>query len=150
MLARFGCIAGFVAVIAAPAMAENVSVNRVAGLDAPKLSETEQAAPDWYRSFATSKPSTDAMRAWEVEPSRDVSFQWLQGGRWEVNIDMTSRSEASPLPREEVSAGATFRLTPRFSIGGQLSIGADELERNSVWDDDQVETGIRLESAFKF
>ncbi|MEL6245357.1 MAG: hypothetical protein AAFQ85_08415 [Pseudomonadota bacterium] len=45
MLARLGCIAGFVAVIAAPAMAENVSVNRVAGLDAPKLSETEQEKP---------------------------------------------------------------------------------------------------------
>lgn len=131
------------AAVALPAAADELA------MDAPTLAETEDAKPDWYRQFTISNPS-GGLQAWETEPTRDVNFAWVKGERWQVNIDLTSRPDTSPLPREQVSAGATFRLTPRISIGGAVSIGSDELDNNSVWEDEDVETGIRLQSAFKF
>ena len=63
---------------------------------------------------------------------------------------MTSRDERSPLAREEMRAGANFRITPRISVGGEFSIGADELDDTTKWQEQQLEAGIRLRSAFKF
>ena len=67
-----------------------------------------------------------------------------------TNLDKVSRTDLSPLPREEMQAGATFRITPRFSVGGEVSVGADELNDTSTWESREVEAGIRLKSAFKF
>jgi hypothetical protein len=49
-----------------------------------------------------------------------------------------------------MQAGATFKITPRFSVGGEVSVGADDLNAVSTWEDREVETGVRLKSAFKF
>jgi hypothetical protein len=49
-----------------------------------------------------------------------------------------------------MQAGATFRVTPRFSVGGEVSVGAERLNDTSQWEYSQLETGIRLKSAFKF
>ena len=62
----------------------------------------------------------------------------------------SSRTDLSPLPREEMQAGATFKITPRFSVGGEVSVGTDELNDTSTWESREVEAGIRLKSAFKF
>ncbi len=73
--------------------------------------------------------------------------------RWELSVDKFTRLGTSPLPREEVQAGATFKITPRFSVGGEVSIGAEELNElndSARWENQSVEAGIRLKSAFKF
>jgi hypothetical protein len=73
--------------------------------------------------------------------------------RWELSLDKFTRLGVSPLPREEVQAGATFKITPRFSVGGEVSIRADELNElndSARWENQDVEAGIRLKSAFKF
>jgi len=138
-----------IAALAMPALAqEAVDVSPVT-LDAPKVSETELASPEWFNSF-TKLSGGDESPIWQVRPERDVSLAWTKGARWSLNIDLTQRDDESPLPREEMRAGATFRLTPRISVGGELSVGAQELDNSAAWEEQQLETGIRLQSAFKF
>jgi hypothetical protein len=115
--------------------------------------ESEPALPDWYRQFTLAQPDKGEIEtnpAIQSAPDDDLRLEWLSSGRWEFSIDLRSRPEDSPLPREEMSAGATFQITPRLSIGGDLSLGAEELNDTSQWREQALETGIRLRSAFKF
>lgn len=137
------------ATLGVPALAqEDVSAAPIE-LDAPKISETDVAEPDWFNSF-TEFSGVDETAVWQSRPDRDVSLSWTKGTRWALSIDLKSRAEESPLPREEMRAGATFRITPRISVGGEVSVGTTELDDSAVWEEQQLETGIRLQSAFKF
>lgn len=133
------CAAGYAAAQSAPAE-----------MSAPTVSETEEAEPDWYRQFTLSTPS-DETPIWQSRPSKEVKLAWVKGDKWQLSVDLTSRPDDSPFPREEMRAGAEFRITPRISVGGSVSVGANEL--NGAFEqlqDEAVETGIRLRSAFKF
>jgi len=138
-----------VTVLAMPAAAQEDSAAKSVTLEAPQLSDTQAGKVDWYRQFAFSKPA-DARPVWQAEPSDDVSMQFGGNTRWEFSLDKMSRPDDSPLPREEMQAGATFKITPRFSVGGEVSVGADDLNAVSKWEEREVEAGIRLKSAFKF
>ena len=137
------------AMLALPAMADPVVPDDVLTVQAPSLSESKAAEADWYRQFAQPKPA-DAKPVWQPEPTEDFSVQFGGNARWQLNLDMLTRPNSSPLPREQMQAGATFRVTPRFSVGGEVSVGAERLNDTSQWEDSQLETGIRLKSAFKF
>tara|TARA_R110000803_G_scaffold143278_1_gene209351 strand:- start:2935 stop:3387 length:453 start_codon:yes stop_codon:yes gene_type:complete len=137
------------AMLALPAMADPAVADNVLTVQAPSLSESKAAEADWYRQFAQPKPA-DAKPVWQPEPTDDFSVQFGGNARWQLNLDMLTRPNSSPLPREQMQAGATFRVTPRFSVGGEVSVGAERLNDTSQWEDSQLETGIRLKSAFKF
>ena len=137
------------ALLALPAMADPVVPDDVLKVQAPSLSESKAAEADWYRQFAQPKPA-DTKPVWQPEPTDDFSVQFGGNARWQLNLDMLTRPNSSPLPREQMQAGATFRVTPRFSVGGEVSVGAERLNDTSQWEDSQLETGIRLKSAFKF
>ncbi|WP_373007660.1 NtrZ family periplasmic regulatory protein [Hyphomonas sp.] len=137
------------AMLALPAMADPAVADHVMNVQAPSLSESKAAEADWYRQFAQPKPA-DAKPVWQPEPTDDFSVQFGGNARWQLNLDMLTRPNSSPLPREQMQAGATFRVTPRFSVGGEVSVGAERLNDTSQWEDSQLETGIRLKSAFKF
>jgi len=132
-----------------PALAQSAVSDPIASLDAPTISETDAASPEWYRKF-TFSTGADESPIWQPRPESDVSLKWATGKRWSLNIDLRRRDEESPLPREEMSAAASFNITPRFSVGGQVSVGANELDDSTQWQEQQVEAGIRLQSAFKF
>ncbi|MEL6413563.1 MAG: NtrZ family periplasmic regulatory protein [Pseudomonadota bacterium] len=118
-------------------------------MPAPTISETDQAQPDWFQSFAFGDSDFKAP-IWQDRPSQTFNLAWIKGDRWSLSLDLTSRENDSPLPREEMLAEAEFRITPRFSVGGELSIGAEELDDANRWEDQEIEAGIRLRSAFKF
>ncbi|MEM1106833.1 MAG: NtrZ family periplasmic regulatory protein [Pseudomonadota bacterium] len=138
--------------MAAPAAAQEAAFLDPLNIDAPTLAETEAATPDWYHQFTIAAPpdTTGETAALRNLPSQELSFNFNEGSRWQFSIDLTSRPSASALPREEMSAGAMFQVTPRFSVGGDVSVGADELEDRSDWSGEDVETGVRVRSAFKF
>jgi len=142
-------LAVFSATLALPAMADPSVSGDILKVQAPSLSESKAAEADWYRQFAQPKPA-DAKPVWQPEPTDDFSVQFGGNARWQLNLDMLTRPNSSPLPREQMQAGATFRVTPRFSVGGEVSVGAERLNDTSQWEDSQLETGIRLKSAFKF
>lgn len=136
---------GLVSAFALPALGQEA----VPVMPAPSISETEKAQPDWFQQFTLSTDEIEA-QAWQAEPSQSFRLAWVKGDRWSVSVDLTARDERSPLPREEMSAGADFRITSRISVGGELRIGADELDSTTFWQEQQIEAGIRLRSAFKF
>ncbi len=123
-------------------------------LPAPTLAETEQAEPDWYQQFTFSsnlnRAELEAGPLWQTQESQIFNLGWIKGDRWSLSLDLTAREEGSPLPREEMSAEAEFRITPRISVGGELRLGADELDDPGAWQKQQIEAGVRLRSAFKF
>lgn len=118
-------------------------------IEAPTLSETQAARTEWYRQFSEGKPAESRLQ-WQAEPNQDFSVQIGRNSRWQLNFDKVTRPGETFLPREEVQAGATFRVTPRFSVGGEVRIGAEELDSSRRWENQDVEAGIRLKSAFKF
>lgn len=128
-----------------PAMADQ----DVPEMSAPTLAESDQAEPDWFERFNLDTQSIESA-LWETRPSQTFNLAWIKGDRWSLSLDLTSRDEGSPLPREEMLAEAEFRITPRLSLGGELTIGAEELDDTGQWDDQEIEAGIRLRSAFKF
>jgi len=117
--------------------------------DPEAISVTEP--PAWYQQFTIADPGfVTPEAAPEGFEQKDLKLQWLKTGRWELTLDLTSRNDSSALPREEMAAGATFQITPRISVGGDVSVGAQELDDQSEWDDQDIEAGIRLRSAFRF
>jgi hypothetical protein len=131
--------------LALPAMAQQ----DVPEMPAPTISETDQAEPDWFQKFSFNSAQLNSP-IWQAQPSQTFNLAWIKGDRWSLSLDLTSRDQESPLPREEMLAEAEFRITPRISVGGELSIGAEELDDTTQWEDQEIEAGIRLRSAFKF
>ena len=146
-IATFGI--ALCAALAMPAAAQDSVPANSLEMSAPSISETSVAKSEWYRQFAQTKPAS-AEPVWQSRPEQEFSMQFGGSKRWQLNLDKVSRTDQSPLPREEMQAGATFRITPRLSVGGEVSVGADELNDTSTWESREVETGIRLKSAFKF
>ncbi|MEM7329464.1 MAG: NtrZ family periplasmic regulatory protein [Pseudomonadota bacterium] len=131
--------------LALPAMAQQ----DVPDMPAPTISETERAEPEWFQKFSFSSDQIGSP-VWQSTPSQTFNLAWIKGDRWSLSLDLTSRDEESPLPREEMLAEAQFRITPRISVGGELTIAAEELDDTAQWEDQEIEAGIRLRSAFKF
>ena len=132
-----------------PAVAQERVTGDVIRVEAPTLSETSSARSEWYRQFSEGKAPESRLQ-WQAEPNQDFSVQIGKDSRWQLNLDKVTRPGETYLPREEVQAGATFRITPRLSVGGEVRIGADELDSSTRWENQDVEAGIRLKSAFKF
>lgn len=149
---KLAIVASLIAVTTAfapAAFADQSADGDALSIDAPTLSETKVAKADWYRQFIDrGEPDTRPM--WQAEPTDDISVTFDNDRRWALNLELLSRPTTSPLPREEMQAGATFRITPRLSIGGEVTVGAEELDDTSRWEDQDIEAGIRLKSAFKF
>lgn len=112
-------------------------------------SGTDAAIPDWYQRF-TFREGEAQRPVWTGASERDVQYNWNKGERWQLQLAVTSRDGDTGLAREEMEAGATFNITPRFSFGGSVSLGAEDLSPGNVGNQQQLETGIRLKSAFKF
>ena len=51
-----------------------------------------------------------------------LEFSWKPGGKWGITLDLTSRSENSVLPKEEVAAGLSYQVTPRFRFVGSVTL----------------------------
>ncbi|MGB3626357.1 MAG: NtrZ family periplasmic regulatory protein [Henriciella sp.] len=131
---------------ALPAVAQSTPIE----LSAPTMSETDKAEPDWYRQFTLSSPSDEAP-IWQTQPSKQVKLAFVKGDKWQLSVDLTSRPDDSPLAKEEMRAGAEFRITPRISVGGTLSVGSNDIDQTfQQFEGEEIEAGIRLRSAFKF
>ena len=113
------------------------------------LSGSDAAVPDWYQRF-TFREGEAQRPVWNGVSEQDVQYNWNKGERWQLQLALTSREGDTGLAREEMEAGATFNITPRFSFGGSVRVGADDLDPRAVGNQQQIETGIRLKSAFKF
>lgn len=118
--------------------------------DAPTPETSLLPQMDWSRNFTISEaPQAADPNALSLQ-EKSQTLHFGGNGRWQMNIDLITRPDDSPLPREEYTAGAMYQFTPRFSLGGSLSVGAQELDDVSRWQEQEVEAGVRLETTFKF
>lgn len=138
-------------VIADPAVSADTVADILPSMGAPSISETDRAQPDWYQQFTFSNTDVPS-NAWQDTESQTLNLNWIKGERWSVSVDLTSREHTgnTALATEEMSAGAEFMITPRISVGGEVSFGTSEAEKSDTMPEDQTEAGIRLRSAFKF
>lgn len=116
--------------------------------------EAEQASP--RLNFGLSK-STEERPILPVAPIEkdQVELLWKPGAKWGITLDLTSRSDNQILPREEMSAGAYYQVTPRFRFGGGVTVKGDSLSSSltdprSDFKPDVAEATVRVESAFSF
>ncbi|MEM7007284.1 MAG: NtrZ family periplasmic regulatory protein [Pseudomonadota bacterium] len=114
--------------------------------------DSDEAVPEWYQRF-TFRDSLETRPAWTgSQEDRDVEMTFVESRRWKLRLGLTTRDGRTGFAREEMSAGATFNITPRFSIGGAVSLGAEDFTpgKDEKFNSQELETGIRLQSAFKF
>ncbi|ACT57712.1 NtrZ family periplasmic regulatory protein [Hirschia baltica] len=118
--------------------------------------ETNSAPIKWYESFVYKANEDAEKKSFLVAPTTETDefgLAWSGNGRWGLTLDMTRRSgdDVHVLPEEEITAGAFYQFSPRFRIGGGISIGGERLSQDtSSWVDQENETGVRIESAFSF
>ena len=84
-----------------------------------------------------------------------LELSWKPGGKWGITLDLTSRSDNQVLPREEMTAGAYYQVTPRFRFGGGVTVKGDSLSSSlsnpgANFNKDVSEATVRVESAFSF
>lgn len=84
-----------------------------------------------------------------------LELKWKPGGNWDVTLDVTSRSQNELFPREEVTAGVNYQVTPRFRLGGGVTVKGDSLAASlsnpaQNFGRDGAEASVRIESAFSF
>jgi len=134
------------------------------------------SAPSAPQSLASQPASKDATQADPVGPFNlgfgfnksterpvlplapiekdQLEFSWKPGGKWGITLDLTSREPNDVLPREEMSAGLSYQVTPRFRFGGGVTLKGDSLtstlSQPQNFRDQVSDTTVRVESAFSF
>lgn len=88
-----------------------------------------------------------------------VALSWKPTNNWDVTLDLTSRSQNNLpnqlFPREEVTAGVTYQVTPRFRLGGGVTVKGDSVAESlsspaTNFGKEGNEASVRIESAFSF
>ena len=144
--------AGLMSGVATLAEAQTIAPSDQAKLTStktPQAADATDSIPDWYQRFSSTEGS-EGLPEWVASSEHDMQLSLIQNRRWNVQLAMKSREGEIGLPREEMWAGASFNITSRLSIGGAVSVGAEDLGPTAEWGAQEVQTGIRLQSAFKF
>jgi len=89
----------------------------------------------------------------------ELELTWKPANNWDVTLDLTSRSPntlpSQLFPREEVTAGVTYQVTPRFRLGGGVNVKGDSVAASlsdpaTRFGKEGSEASVRIESAFSF
>jgi len=83
-----------------------------------------------------------------------LALSWKPGSNWDVTLDLTTRSQNEIFAREEVTAGVSYQVTPRFRLGGGVTVKGDSLAESlsnpAEIGREGAEASVRIESAFSF
>lgn len=84
-----------------------------------------------------------------------VELKWKPADNWDVTLDLTSRAQNDLFPREEVTAGVNYQVTPRFRLGGGVTVKGDSVAASlsnpaANFGREGTEASVRIESAFSF
>lgn len=83
-----------------------------------------------------------------------LALSWKPGSNWDVTLDLTTRSQNEIFAREEVTAGVSYQITPRFRLGGGVTVKGDSLAESlskpAEIGREGNEASVRIESAFSF
>ncbi len=150
------------ALLAAPAFADpqakgdsaSVGPNTLATAAAPDMrvaGKDAGANVGWIDRLSLNKGAERPVLPLAPIESDQLQLAWRPGGKWGITLDLTSREPNEVLPREELAAGAYYQVTPRFRLGGGVTLNGDSLSAAARgWQQKQGEAGVRIESAFSF
>jgi hypothetical protein len=153
------CLAASLA--AAPAFAQgNGSNASTQPLSAPartgQTATKDQTASQFSFGLGISRGETERSLLPVGPIAKDqLELKWKPAGNWDVTLDLTSRAQNDLFPREEVTAGVGYQVTPRFRLGGGVTVKGDSLAAslsNPAQNFGRVgtEASVRIESAFSF
>jgi hypothetical protein len=122
------------------------------------LQAAPQASPSMNLGLGFSKGGTERTLLPIAPVQKDsLELTWQPASKWGLTLDLTSRAPNELFPREEVTAGVTYQVTPRFRFGGGVTVKGDSLAQslsNPVQNfsnpKDGAEASVRIESAFSF
>ena len=161
--AQLFCLAASLA--AAPAFAQTTGkdsapVSTQSLSHAPKAltSTTTQPSPSLNLGLGLSKGGTERTLLPLAPIQKDeLALTWQPASKWGLTLDLTSRAPNEIFPQEEVTAGVTYQVTPRFRFGGGVTVRGDSLAQslsnpntNFANAKDGAEASVRIESAFSF
>ncbi|HOY79154.1 MAG TPA: hypothetical protein PLN33_15165 [Hyphomonadaceae bacterium] len=151
------CLAASLA--AAPAFAQTKESGPVSA-SSQTLSQSskraEEASP--LLNLGLSKGGTERTLLPIAPVQKDeLALTWQPASKWGLTLDLTSRAPNEIFPQEEVTAGVTYQVTPRFRFGGGVTVRGDSLAQslstpgtNFTNNKDGAEASVRIESAFSF
>lgn len=160
--AQLFCLAASLA--AAPAFAQvgkdsaPVSSPQSLAQAGKSLQAAPQASPAMNLGLGFSKGGTERTLLPIAPVQKDsLELTWQPASKWGLTLDLTSRAPNELFPREEVTAGVTYQVTPRFRFGGGFTVRGDSLAQslsnptqNFSNAKDGAEASVRIESAFSF
>ena len=149
--------------VAAPAFAQgnaaqsNSATNQQqAGQSKAAVAEGEQAAPAFNFGLGLSKGESERSLLPVGPITKDqLELSWKPASNWNVTLDLTSRSQNELFAREEVTAGVNYQVTPRFRLGGGVTVKGDSVATSlsnpaQNFGKQGAEASVRIESAFSF
>jgi hypothetical protein len=162
--AHLFCLAA--SLVAAPAFAQGgrdsgpVSAAPQTLAQAPKqaIASTDRPSPSLNLGLGLSKGGTERTMLPVAPIQKDeLALTWQPASKWGLSLDLTSRAQNDVLPREEVTAGVTYQVTPRFRFGGGVTVAGDSVAEtlanpasSFANKKDGAEASVRIESAFSF
>lgn len=148
------CLAASLA--AAPAFAQ-VSTAPAPQTATRQNATQDQAASQFSFGLGISRGDTERSLMPIGPVAKDqLELKWKPAGNWDVTLDLTSRSPNDLFPREEVTAGVGYQVTPRFRLGGGVTVKGDSLAASlsnpaqNFGREGNTEASVRIESAFSF
>jgi hypothetical protein len=142
---------GFVAIVAfaacTPAFARDSRTT--AATPAPQTTQ----AP-WYERFTFGSELRDGANAWV--PRSESRTSAVVSSRWGVTFGVNQEPRAALTPRAgqsetRASAGAFYQVSPKFRVGGAVTIPDDQLSVSQRRDDKKArEPSVKVESAIRF
>jgi hypothetical protein len=149
------CLAASLAAAPAFAQAGKESGSASATPQSLSQSKTDTQPTGLTLDFGFNKGTESSLLPLAPIEKDQFEFSWKPGGKWGITLDLTSRAQNEVLPREELAAGLTYQLTPRFRFGGGVTLKGDSLASSlsspgANFKDEVSETTVRVESAFSF
>lgn len=110
----------------------------------------EKTDRPWYDRFTASAGLTDQDKGLVVAENR-TALSFAPSAKWGLTLNVRDADRLAAAPKDEASFGAFYNVSPRFRVGGQLSVAGQPLSvRSPTLPVDQASAGVKLESAFKF
>ena len=149
-----------VTLVAAPAFAQGQPASPLSQAGREVKASEEEKSPQINFGLGLSRGETERSLLPIAPITKDsVALSWKPTSNWDVTLDLTSRSQSTLpnqiFPREEVTAGVTYQVTPSFRLGGGVTVKGDSVAESlsntaSNFGKEGNEASVRIESAFSF
>jgi hypothetical protein len=144
--------------VAAPAFAQGNTAQSTSSTNqqGAAKADSEEAAPAFNFGLGLNRGQSERSLLPVGPITKDqLELSWKPANNWNVTLDLTSRAANDLFPREEVTAGVNYQVTPRFRLGGGVTVKGDSVATSlsnpaQNFGKEGAEASVRIESAFSF